>query len=192
MAIAKPRCAWPGHDPLLLRYHDTEWGVPVHDDAKHFEFMLLDSFQAGLSWRTILYKRKGFENAFAQFDPVKIAAFGEQDISRLMANQDIIRHGQKIRAAIRNAQAFMALQAEHGSFDKYVWQFVDGKTVQNAWPTEAMVPTQSPASEHLSRDLKQRGFNFVGPTIMYAYMQGAGLINDHVAACYRHTELWVD
>ncbi|MBD1872667.1 DNA-3-methyladenine glycosylase I [Nodosilinea sp. FACHB-131] len=187
---ALPRCSWVHHnDPLEVAYHDTEWGVPLHDDTKHFEFIILDGFQAGLSWITILRKRENFRAAFAGFDPQVVAGYDEAKHQELLGNAGIVRNRLKIAAATLNAQAFLKVQETFGSFDRYIWQFVDGETVQNAWPTLADAPTRTAASDAMSKDLKQRGFKFVGTTICYAYMQAAGMVNDHTTDCFRHREL---
>lgn len=183
------RCDWCGTDPLYVQYHDTEWGVPVHDDRTHFEFLLLDGAQAGLSWITILRKRENYRAAFDGFDPAKIARYDDAKIAELLANPGIVRNRQKINSAVKNARAFLAVQAEFGSFDAYIWQFTDGRIIQNAWRTMADVPALTRESEAMSRDLKRRGFNFVGPTICYAYMQSAGMVNDHIVSCFRHAAL---
>lgn len=180
------RCAWPGSDLAMIEYHDEEWGVPVHDDRKLFEFLVLDAFQAGLSWRTVLHKRKEFERAFVGFDVVKVSNFTPEDIERLMNNAGIIRNRQKIQAAIANARALLTIQEEFGSFDAYIWQFVGGKTKVNAWSREKDVPATSPESDTMSQDLKKRGFSFVGSTICYAFMQASGMVNDHTTACFRY------
>ncbi|MEE9466283.1 MAG: DNA-3-methyladenine glycosylase I [Candidatus Neomarinimicrobiota bacterium] len=178
------RC-WGDGDPLMEAYHDTEWGVPVHDDRVHFEFMLLDNFQAGLSWRTILNKRENFRKAFTGFDPVKVAAFTHQDQQRLLADAGIVRNRAKVKAAITNAQAFLNIQKEYGSFDKYVWQFTGGRTIRHAGLTAwVQAPVSSPESDELSADLRKRGFKFVGTKICYAYMQSIGLVNDHLTSCF--------
>ena len=181
------RC-WGGDDPLMQAYHDNEWGRPVHDDRVLFEFLLLDNFQAGLSWRTILNKRENFRAAFNGFDPVKIAAYGEADRQRLLADAGIIRNRAKVKAAVTNAQAFLQVQTEYGSFDAYIWQFTGGKTLQNP-PVKSWsdTPVNSPESDALSADLKKRGFKFVGSTICYAYMQSIGMVNDHLAACEKRS-----
>jgi DNA-3-methyladenine glycosylase I len=183
------RCAWPGDDPLYIRYHDEEWGVPLHDDRRLFEFLILDGFQAGLSWLTILRKRAHFRRAFDRFDARTIVGYTESDIARLMQDRGIVRNRQKIRATIANAGAFLEIQAARGSFDAYIWQFVDGVPVQNLWADDAHVPATSPQSEAMSRDLRSRGFRFVGPTICYAFMQAAGMVNDHIGDCFRHAEV---
>lgn len=183
------RCIWPADDPLMIRYHDEEWGVPVHDDRKLFEFLVLDAFQAGLSWRTVLYKREAFRKAFANFDARKVARFDEQRMAALMEDTGIIRNGLKIKAAVTNAQAFLALQKEFGSFDQYIWQFTGGRTIQNGTKSSSDIKATSPESDAMSADLKKRGFKFVGSTICYAFMQAAGLINDHLTSCFRHKAL---
>jgi len=181
------RCAWAEQgDDLYLRYHDKEWGVPVHSDRKHFEFLVLEGAQAGLSWATVLKKREAYRKAFAGFDPRKVAAFGERDIQSLLKNEGIVRNRLKIRAAVTNARAFLDLQEEYGSFDAYIWRFVDGKPLQNRWKKMSDVPPNSPRSDVLSRDLKRRGFKFVGSTIVYSHMQATGLVNDHLVSCFRY------
>jgi DNA-3-methyladenine glycosylase I len=181
-------CSWPNNDPLMIKYHDTEWGVPVHDDTKHFEFMVLDAFQAGLSWAIVLKKREGFRNAFDHFDINKIAAHDEQKIQELMKDDGIIRNQSKIRATVNNAQKFLEIQKEFGSFDKYIWQFTGFKTKVNAWQGLDQLPATSPESDAMSKELKKRGFKFVGSTICYAYMQAAGMVNDHLVTCFRYKE----
>ena len=187
--VARTRCAWPGSDELMIRYHDLEWGVPVHDDRKHYEFLVLDGAQAGLSWRTVLYKREAYRRAFAEFDPVKVARFDGRKVRSLLADPGIIRNKLKVEGAIRNARAFLKIQEEMGSFDKFVWRFVDGRTRQNAWKSLSGIPATSPDSDAMSKDLKKRGFTFVGSTICYAYMQAAGMVNDHMIECFRHRQL---
>jgi DNA-3-methyladenine glycosylase I len=174
------RCPWPADDKLMIAYHDTEWGVPVHDDRKLFEFMVLDAFQAGLSWRTILHKRENFRRALANFEAEKIVKFDAGYFSALMADAGIIRNRAKIRATIANAAHFLEVQKEFGTFDRYIWQFTGGKMLVNHWKTLAEIPTKSPAAEAMSADLTKRGFRFVGPTICYAFMQAAGMVNDHI------------
>ncbi|MBI1363335.1 MAG: DNA-3-methyladenine glycosylase I [Proteobacteria bacterium] len=183
------RCHWCGTDPLYMAYHDTEWGVPVHDDRKHFEFLLLETFQAGLSWITILRKRENFRAAFADFDPVRVAAFTQQDVERLMSDAGIIRNRSKIEAAITNACSFLELQKQEGSFDAYIWRFVDGAPLQPKRQSMKDVPPVTQLAEKISKDLKKRGFKFVGPTVIYANMQAIGMVNDHIAGCFRHAEL---
>lgn len=184
----KTRCTWPGDDPQMIAYHDHEWGVPLHDDRKHFEFLILDAFQAGLSWKTILHRRAGFRNAFANFDVNKVAKFTDKHIEQLMQDAGIIRNRLKIAGTIKNARAFLLVQKEFGSFDAYIWQFVNGKTIQGKRKGGDIPPT-SAESDAMSKDLKKRGFTFVGSTICYAYMQAAGMVNDHIAACYRCAEV---
>ena len=183
------RCEWPANDALMLRYHDKEWGVPVRNDRKQFEFLILEGAQAGLSWRTILHRRDGYRNAYAGFNPERIAAFGARDVRRLLADRGIIRNRLKIEWSIRNAQQFLKIQEERGSFNAYIWPFVGGKPKQNAWTRLKQLPATTPESDALSRDLKQRGFSFVGSLIMYAHMQAAGLVNDHLVHCFRYGEL---
>lgn len=186
---AGARCDWPGADPLMIAYHDSEWGTPAHDDALHFEYIVLDSFQAGLSWRTILHKRENFRAAFAGFDPGRIARFGKRDVNRLMKDAGIVRNRQKIEATIGNACAFLDLADAEGGFDSWIWGFTDGVTIRNAWPSSKQVPARTPRSDAMSKALRERGFRFVGSTICYAYMQAAGMVNDHVVGCFRHAEL---
>ena len=180
------RCPWATNDPLYLAYHDEEWGVPVHDDRTLFEFLLLEGAQAGLSWITILRKRDAYRRAFANFDPAAVAAFDEERIAALLADPGIVRNRLKIRAAVDNARAFLALQGEWGSFDAYVWGFVGGQPIVNQWKSLREVPAETAESRALSADLKRRGFRFVGPTIIYAYMQAVGMVNDHLVTCFRH------
>lgn len=185
----KPRCAWPSNDPQMLRYHDQEWGVPVHDDRKHFEFLVLEGAQAGLSWRTVLHKRDAYREAFAGFEPRRVARFDWRHVKRLLANPGIIRNRLKIESTLSNARAFLDVQKEFGSFDDYVWRFVDGRPIQNRWRELREIPARSAESDSLSQDLKQRGFRFVGSTIVYAHMQATGMVNDHLTHCFRHREL---
>jgi DNA-3-methyladenine glycosylase I len=182
--MEKKRCLWPAGDALMIQYHDEEWGIPVHDDRKLFEFLLLDAFQAGLSWRTVLYKRKAFRKAFANFDPKKVAKFDEAKMESLMQDEGIIRNRLKITGTVTNAQLFLGIQKEFGSFDKYVWQFTNGKTLNNKWKDQKNIPATSPESDAMSADLRKRGFKFVGSTICYAFMQAAGLVNDHLTSCF--------
>ncbi len=185
----KKRCAWAeSGNELYIQYHDREWGVPVHEDRKQFEFLILEGAQAGLSWSTVLNKREGYRKAFANFDPVKVARFSEKKIETLIQNPSIIRNRLKITSAVSNARAFLAIQKEYGSFDTYIWAFVGGKPLQNRWKTMAEVPATSPESDALSKDLKQRGLKFVGSTILYAHLQAAGLVNDHLLSCFRYRE----
>ncbi len=185
----KIRCAWCGDDPLYVAYHDEEWGVPVHDDRALFEALVLDGAQAGLSWIAILRERENYRQAFDQFDPAKVSRYDEAKIAQLLQNPGIARNRLKVRSAARNACAFQEIQEEYGSFDAYLWGFVGGKTIQNQWQTMAELPAKTPLSETISQDLKKRGFNFVGPTIMYAMMQAIGMVNDHTADCFRYREL---
>jgi DNA-3-methyladenine glycosylase I len=186
---AKRSCEWPSDDPLMIEYHDREWGTPVHDDRRQFEFLILEGAQAGLSWRTVLYKREAYRAAFAGFDPEKVARFGARETRRLLADAGIIRNKLKIGSAIKNARAFLAVREEFGTFDKYIWRFVDGKPKVNRWKSMRQIPPRTRESDALSKDLKQRGFTFVGSTIMYAHMQAAGLVNDHIVSCWRWSEL---
>lgn len=184
IADGKIRCGWVGGKPHFIAYHDQEWGVPIHDDQKHFEMLLLEGAQAGLTWETILLRRDGYRRAFAEFDPNKVARFTAKKKALLLKNPGIIRNWLKIDSAVTNAQAFLAVQEEVGSFDRYVWQFVGGKPKVNRWTRMSQVPATSPVSDALSKDLKKRGFRFVGSTIIYAYMQAAGLLNDHTTDCF--------
>jgi DNA-3-methyladenine glycosylase I len=183
------RCPWCGEDPLYVAYHDTEWGEPLHDEALHFEFLLLETQQAGLSWRCILGKREGFRKAFAGFDPEKVARFSGAKVDTLLANPGIIRNRRKIEAAIKNARAFIAVAEEFGGFDPYIWRFCDGRPTINAWSEPSMVPVKTQISDALAADLKARGFAFVGSTTMYAHMQAIGMVNDHLVQCFRWREL---
>jgi DNA-3-methyladenine glycosylase I len=181
----KKRCPWVGTDPLNIRYHDTEWGVPQHDDRLLFEHLILDSVQAGLSWLIILKKRENFRKAFSNFDPLKIANYGPRKIQALLANKGIIRNRRKIEAVVQNAKAFLKIQKEFSRFDAYIWQFTAGKTTKNFWKTPDEVPTQTTESIAMSKDLRKRGFQFVGPVICYAFMQAIGMVNDHMVDCFR-------
>lgn len=183
------RCAWVGNDPLYRAYHDNEWGVPVHDDNRLFEFLTLEGAQAGLSWLTILRKRSGYRDAFAGFDPEAVARFDEAKVAALLANPGIVRNRLKVASTITNARAFLAVRQEFGSFDAYQWRFVDGKPIRNVWKTIGEVPASTPVSDAMSRDLKQRGFRFVGSTICYAHMQAVGMVNDHTLDCFRWREI---
>jgi DNA-3-methyladenine glycosylase I len=188
--VSKTRCEWvKADDPLMLDYHDREWGVPVHDDRKHFEFLVLEAAQAGLSWSTILKRREGYRRAFADFDPQKVARFSERKIEKLVQDSSIIRNRMKIEAAIRNARQFLAVQNEFGSFDSYAWRFVDGAPKVNRWKSTKDIPATSPQSDAFSKDLKARGFSFVGSTIIYAHMQAVGMVNDHLVGCFRYREV---
>ena len=182
------RC-WELTDPMMIAYHDDEWGVPVHDDLRHFEFIVLDGFQAGLSWAIILKKRENMRRAFRAFDPARVAKFTDKDVRRLLADPAVIRNRLKIQAAIGNARRFLEVQKEFGSFDAYIWKFVGGRTIRNGLLTLKDMPVTSPESDAMSRDLKSRGFKFVGSTICYSYMQAAGLVNDHTTACFRYKEV---
>jgi DNA-3-methyladenine glycosylase I len=183
------RCTWVGSgNPLMLEYHDREWGVPVHDDLKHFEFLVLEAAQAGLSWSIVLKKREGYRRAFSQFDPRKVARYTKTRIQKLTADPSIIRNRLKIEAAVRNARAFLAIQDEFGSFDTYCWQFVDGRPRRNRWKAMREIPATSRESDAFSKDLKRRGFSFVGSTIIYAHMQAVGMVNDHLVGCFRYRE----
>jgi DNA-3-methyladenine glycosylase I len=185
----KKRCAWAqGGGELMMAYHDTEWGVPVHEDQKQFEFLTLESAQAGLSWLIVLRKREAYRRAFADFDPKKVARFTAKRVEKLIADSGIIRNRLKITAAVTNAQRFLDVQEEFGSFDKYIWSFVDGRPIQNRLASMKHVPTTSEESDALSKDLKQRGFKFVGSTIVYAHMQAIGMVNDHLVTCFRHKQ----
>lgn len=184
------RCQWvQGGNALYLDYHDREWGVPQHDDRVLFEFLLLEGAQAGLSWSTILNKREGYRQAFAGFDPQQVARFGARDIRRLLADSGIVRNRLKINAAIVNARVFLQVQEQFGSFDEYIWRFTGGKPIQNAWKTMKQVPAATAQSDAMSKDLRQRGFKFVGSTIMYAHMQATGMVNDHTVDCFRWRQL---
>jgi DNA-3-methyladenine glycosylase I (EC 3.2.2.20) len=183
------RCEWAGDDPLYQAYHDQEWGVPSHDDRLLFEFLILEGAQAGLSWITILRKRENYRAAFDNFDPHQVARYTERRLETLLNNPGIVRNRRKVSAAVRNARAFLNVQAEFGSFDRYVWGFVGGRPKQNAWRSLKEIPARTPESDALSKDLKRRGFTFTGSTICYAFMQATGLVNDHVVACFRHAEV---
>ncbi len=183
------RCEWCGSDSLYTEYHDTEWGVPVHDDQKQFEFLVLEGAQAGLSWLTILRRRENYRKAFADFDPAKVGRFNQRKIASLLKNEGIIRNNAKIRSAVTNAQAFLEIQEAFGTFDAYIWRFVDGEPRLNRWKRLDQIPAQTTESEKLSKDLKARGFKFVGPVIVYAHMQAAGMVNDHLVDCFRYKEI---
>jgi DNA-3-methyladenine glycosylase I len=185
----KFRCPWSVSNPMMIRYHDEEWGVPVRDDHTLFEYLVLDAFQAGLSWNTILNRREGFHRAFAGFDVVKVSQFTDEDYERLLHDEGIIRNRLKISSSITNAKAFIELQKEFGSFSKYIWQFTGDKTIQNNWNDLKQVPARTPESDAMSKDMKKRGFKFVGSTICYAFMQAAGMVNDHLTTCFRHSEV---
>lgn len=183
------RCEWCGDDPLYVAYHDEEWGVPLHDDQQLFEFILLEGAQAGLSWITILRKRENYREAFDNFDPEKIVRYKKPRIEKLLKNPGIVRNRLKVEGAVKSARAFLDTQEEFGSFDSYVWQFVDGEVKKNRWKNLAQVPATTPESDKMSKDMKKRGFKFVGSTICYAFMQATGMVNDHVVGCFRYNEV---
>ena len=183
------RCAWAGSDPLYVAYHDLEWGVPVHEDRLMFEFLILEGAQAGLSWATILKKRENYRLAYDNFNPLLVAQYDEAKEAELLANPGIVRNRLKVAASVQNARAFLAVQDEFGSFDAYIWQFVDGAPKRNAWKTMAEIPAKTPESDILSKDLIRRGFKFVGSTICYAHMQAVGMVNDHTIDCFRYTQV---
>ena len=183
------RCNWVSDDLLYIRYHDEEWGVPVHDDRLLFEFLILEGAQAGLSWSTILKKRENYREAFAGFDPEKVASFGSSEVEELLQNAGIVRNRLKVESAIRNARGVLDIQGDIGSLDAFLWKFVDGDPIQNNWKRLKDVPTETDKSRTMSKELKRRGFNFVGPTICYAFMQAVGMVNDHTVDCFRHAEL---
>jgi DNA-3-methyladenine glycosylase I len=185
----KPRCGWMGDDELMLRYHDEEWGVPVHEDRKWFEYIVLDAFQAGLSWKTVLHKRESFREVFHNFDPQRVAGMSDKEMEMARLNPAIIRNRLKIRAAIKNAAAFLEVQEKHHSFDSYIWSFNNGKIIHNARKKLEELPASTPLSDAVSKALKAEGFSFVGSTICYAILQAAGVVNDHLVYCFRHKEL---
>jgi DNA-3-methyladenine glycosylase I len=185
----KTRCDWGGDDPLMLEYHDREWGVPIHDDRHLFELLCLEGAQAGLSWRTVLHRREGYRRLFVNFAIAKVAAFDEEDVERLLLDKGIIRNRAKVNSAIKNARAALKVIEEFGSLDEFIWSFVDGKTIVTKARDMGEVPAETPESQAMSKALKERGFNFVGPTICYAYMQSAGMVNDHATRCFRHDEV---
>ena len=182
-------CEWPGNDPLMRKYHDEEWGVPLHDDLKLFEFLVLEGFQAGLSWRTILHKREAFREVFCNFDPARVALFNQEDVERLLQDARIIRNRLKIEACINNARCFLRIQEEFGSFDHYIWAFTNHQPVVNRFTSLGMIPARTDLSDLISADLKKRGFRFVGSTVVYAHMQATGMVNDHLIHCFRHREI---
>ena len=188
--MTKPliRCPWPTDDPLMIAYHDEEWGVPLHDDRKHYEFLLLDAMQAGLSWKTILHKRENFRRAFADFDPAGVARFTEKRILKLLSDPGIIRNRLKVEAAVTNARCLIEVRKEFGTFDAYIWQFTGGKIIDHRLKSLKQLQATSRESDAMSKDLKARGFKFVGSTICYAYMQAAGMVNDHLTSCFRHSQ----
>ena len=183
------RCAWAGSDPRYIAYHDLEWGVPVHDERTLFEFLILEGAQAGLSWSTILNKRDGYRQAFDNFDPLVVSQYDQAKVEELLQNPGIVRNRRKVESTVTNAQAFLSIQAESGSFDRYIWGFVGGKTIHNAWESLSEIPANTPQSDAMSKDLKRRGFKFVGTTICYAFMQAVGMVNDHEVTCFRYLEL---
>ncbi len=189
MSEHRTRCGWCGTDPLYVAYHDDEWGVPVRDDRTLFEFLILEGAQAGLSWSTILKKRDGYRRAFDGFDPELVARYGARKVASLLADPGIVRNRLKVASAIDNARAFLAVQQEKGSFAEFIWSFVDGRPVQNRWRSLGQLPATTPLAEAISKDLKKRGFRFVGPTIVYAHMQATGMVNDHLVGCFRHAEV---
>jgi DNA-3-methyladenine glycosylase I len=182
------RCGWPGENELMIEYHDTEWGTPVHDDRKLFEMLMLDNAQAGLSWQTVLNKRENYRKAFDNFEPARIARYNKRKITSLLNNPGIIRNRLKVESAVSNARAVLEIQKEFGSFDAYIWQFVNGKPIRNRWKTLKQIPATSPESDAMSKALKKRGFKFVGSTICYAFMQSVGMVNDHLTHCFRYTQ----
>ena len=184
----KPRCRWAGTDPIYVKYHDTEWGVPLHDDRKLFEFLILEGAQAGLSWITILKKRQNYRKAFNNFDASRMVRYGVHKIEELLSNPGIVRNRLKIEAAVQNAGAFLRVQKEFDSFDAYIWKFVNNQPIKNAWQTQEEIPSTTKASTAMSNDLRERGFKFIGPTICYAFMQAVGMVNDHTVDCFRYHE----
>ena len=188
--MQKTRCPWCGNEPLYVNYHDNEWGVPIHDELQHFEFLVLETMQAGLSWYTVLKKRENFRRAFDNFDPQKVAMYNEQKVDLLMQDAGIIRNKLKIRATINNAARFLEVQKKWGSFDTFIWSFVNNRPIVNYWQTMLHVPASTQLSDTISKELKQLGFRFVGTTIIYAHMQAIGMVNDHLTNCFRHAELW--
>jgi DNA-3-methyladenine glycosylase I len=183
------RCGWCGTDELYVAYHDDEWGVPVWDDRTLFEFLILEGAQAGLSWSTILNKREGYRRLYDAFDPQLVARYDDQKRTELLSDPAVVRNRAKVAASIGNARAFLEVQAEYGSFSDYIWRFTDGRPIQNAWKTMAEIPAKTALAETISKDLKQRGFKFVGPTIIYAHMQATGMVNDHIVSCFRHADV---
>ncbi len=189
MTAEKKRCGWGISDELMLRYHDEEWGAPVHDDRKQFEFLVLESAQAGLSWRTVLHKREAYRAAYRDFDPERVARFGKRDIERLLGNPGIVRNRAKIEASITNARRFLDIREEHGSFDAYLWSWTDGAPVVNRRRSLSDIPPRSDLSDRLAKDMKAHGFSFLGSTILYSHLQAVGVINDHLVSCFRWKEL---
>jgi DNA-3-methyladenine glycosylase I len=188
VGISMERCPWCGTDPIYVKYHDEEWGTPVHDDLKHFEFLVLESAQAGLSWITVLKKRSNYRSAYDNFDPIKVAAYSEEKVNELLKNAGIIRNRRKIESSINNAKMFLNIQKEFGSFDNYIWEFVNYKPLVNKWKNISEVPATSNLSDEISKDLKKKGFKFLGSTIIYSYLQATGLINDHIITCFRYKD----
>ncbi len=189
-AIMKKRCPWAeAGDELMRRYHDEQWGVPVHDDRELFEMLVLEGAQAGLNWSTILAKRENYRKAFSGFDPRKVSAFGKEDVRRLLADEGIVRNRLKVESAVSNAKALLDVKGEHGSFDSYIWSFVGGRPLMNNWTRLDQIPASIPEAESMSRDMRKRGFRFVGPTICYAFMEAVGMVNDHLVDCFRHSEI---
>jgi len=187
--VSRTRCSWCGEDPLSVAYHDTEWGVPVRDDQTLFEFLTLEGAQAGLAWITILRKREGYRRAFDGFDPEEVASFGDDRVNRLLEDPGIVRNRLKIGSTVTNARSFLAVRDEFGTFADYIWGFVDGRPIRNSWTSLKEIPALTPLAETISKDLKRRGFRFVGPTIVYAHMQATGMVNDHLVSCFRHREV---
>ena len=185
----KKSCSWPTNDPLMIKYHDKEWGVPVHNDKKLFEFLLLEGMQAGLSWRTVLYKRENFRKAFDNFDFNKVAKYNKRKINSLLKDEGIIRNKLKVESAVTNAKAFLNVRKEFGTFNRYIWSFVNGKPIQNKFKSLKKIPASTELSDLISKDLKKRGFKFVGTTIIYAHMQATGMVNDHIVGCFRYKEV---
>ncbi len=183
------RCPWCGDDPLYVRYHDEEWGTPVHDERTHFEFLLLETQQAGLSWRTILGKREAYRGAFANFEPERVALYSEKDIERLLMDPGLIRNRRKLEAAVRNARAFLDIQAQYGSFDSWIWNFTGGRPIINNWQSVSKIPARTELSDLISAEMKKAGFAFVGSVTIYAHLQAIGIVNDHLVSCFRHTQL---
>jgi DNA-3-methyladenine glycosylase I len=186
---AMERCPWAGTDPLYISYHDEEWGVPIHDDRTHFEFLVLESAQAGLSWLTILRRRENYRIAYEGFDPFRVSRFGPEKITELLGNRGIIRNRKKIESSVQNAHRFVELQKEFGSFDAYLWAFVDGRPVVNSWESLAQIPSQTGLSDRITEDLKRRGFRFIGSTILYSHLQAVGVVNDHLVQCFRYQQI---
>jgi DNA-3-methyladenine glycosylase I len=183
------RCSWCGDDPLYVRYHDEEWGTPVHDERTHFEFLLLETQQAGLSWRTILGKREAYRSAFANFDPERVARYSEKDIERLLLDPGLIRNRRKLEAAVTNARTFLAIQDQHGSFDDWIWHFTGGRPITNHWQTLSEIPARTELSDLISSEMRRAGFSFVGSVTIYAHLQAIGIVNDHLVSCFRHGQI---